>query len=258
MGNTFRAATAAERRGAPWPGGADGRTAGFVAALALSLAAAGGATAQTLFEQDGIRFEGTARIVKHEAGVCHVLEEHHSPETYERIRTNHGQPLHVWQLDFTARNDSGRPLDHLTVHFNIAAERPPCTTWSGLEGSYAKTEQWASSVEGLQQPYGMAPGAVVGDTVFVLAFHDQQPAFENWQVDYRFAAGPAAAQPPAMAGSAELDGLFWQSIEDSTNPADFEAYLAQFPGGVFWALAENRLAAMIAPHTLQAFSAIFA
>ena len=27
--------------------------------------------------------------------------------------------------------------------------------------------------------------------------------------------------------------MFWQSIMNSTNPADFEAYLAQFPNGVF-------------------------
>ena len=36
--------------------------------------------------------------------------------------------------------------------------------------------------------------------------------------------------------------MFWQSIMNSTNPADFEAYLAQFPGGVLRTLAENRLA----------------
>ena len=52
-------------------------------------------------------------------------------------------------------------------------------------------------------------------------------------------AGPAAQQPgPATA---ELEGLFWQSIMNSTNPADFEAYLQQFPNGVFRGLAQNRL-----------------
>ena len=72
-------------------------------------------------------------------------------------------------------------------------------------------------------------------------------------------AGPGptvgtAAQPPASPagaasppGSAELDGLFWQSIMNSTNPADFEAYLQQFPTGVFRALAENRLATLRGP-----------
>ena len=63
------------------------------------------------------------------------------------------------------------------------------------------------------------------------------------------AAGPqAAAQPPSTTGapsaaSADLEGLFWQSVMNSTNPAELEAYLAQFPNGVFRALAEVRLAA---------------
>ncbi len=52
---------------------------------------------------------------------------------------------------------------------------------------------------------------------------------------------PPTAAPPA---SAELEGLFWQSIMNSTNPAEFEAYLAQFPNGVFRALAQARLAAL--------------
>ena len=57
-------------------------------------------------------------------------------------------------------------------------------------------------------------------------------------------AAPAAAAP---AASAELEGLFWQSIMNSTNPSEFEAYLAQFPNGTFRPLAEARLAALRAP-----------
>ena len=54
----------------------------------------------------------------------------------------------------------------------------------------------------------------------------------------------SAAQQQSPPASAELEGLFWQSIATSTNPAEFEAYLAQFPNGVFRALAEVRLAAL--------------
>ena len=54
----------------------------------------------------------------------------------------------------------------------------------------------------------------------------------------------ASAGQPAAAVSAELEALFWQSIVDSENPMDFEAYLAQFPNGVFRHLAENRLSAL--------------
>ena len=71
------------------------------------------------------------------------------------------------------------------------------------------------------------------------------------------ASGPAAqaapspsapaAQPSAPAASAAQENLFWRSIVNSTNPAEFEAYLAQFPNGVFSALAQARLAALGAP-----------
>ena len=54
----------------------------------------------------------------------------------------------------------------------------------------------------------------------------------------------AAAPPPATA---EQETVFWQSVMNSTNPAMFEAYLAQFPNGVFRALAEARLAELRAP-----------
>jgi len=59
-------------------------------------------------------------------------------------------------------------------------------------------------------------------------------------------AAPAA--PTAALGlkgrdnrAAQQDTLFWQSIKDSENPADYRAYLAQFPNGVFAGLAKNRV-----------------
>ena len=65
------------------------------------------------------------------------------------------------------------------------------------------------------------------------------------------AAAPAAqqsspARPPAASSvaSAELEALFWQSIMNSTNPAEFEAYLNRFPEGLFSELAQARLAAL--------------
>ena len=41
--------------------------------------------------------------------------------------------------------------------------------------------------------------------------------------------------------AAEKELLFWESVKDSTHAADFEAYLKQFPGGTYEALARNRL-----------------
>ncbi|MYH31232.1 MAG: hypothetical protein F4137_20870 [Acidobacteria bacterium] len=58
-----------------------------------------------------------------------------------------------------------------------------------------------------------------------------------------------APQSPTSAGTAAADAggvevVFWQSVQNSTNPADFEAYLRRFPNGVFSELAQNRLSAL--------------
>ena len=83
-----------------------------------------------------------------------------------------------------------------------------------------------------------------------------QPTFrEREPAGVAAASPPATVSPPAVSAaqqqsppaSAELEGLFWQSIVNSTDPADFEAYLEAFPNGVFRRLAENRLAALRSP-----------
>ena len=64
------------------------------------------------------------------------------------------------------------------------------------------------------------------------------------------ASGAATASTAAVYGataSARLlqqENLFWQSIQGSTDPADFEAYLELFANGTFSRLARNRLASL--------------
>jgi hypothetical protein len=45
------------------------------------------------------------------------------------------------------------------------------------------------------------------------------------------------------ATSAEVELAYWNSIANSSNPADFESYLSQYPGGKFATLAQNKLKA---------------
>ena len=55
----------------------------------------------------------------------------------------------------------------------------------------------------------------------------------------------ASGGPPgtvATAPEARLEMVFWESIRDSANPADFAAYLARWPAGVFAPLARTRVA----------------
>ena len=83
-----------------------------------------------------------------------------------------------------------------------------------------------------------------------------QPTFRERELAGAAAASAVPRAPPpavsaaqaapqqAPPASAEQENLFWQSIANSTNAAEFEAYLSQFPNGVFRALAEVRLAAL--------------
>ena len=51
---------------------------------------------------------------------------------------------------------------------------------------------------------------------------------------------PAPVSPPAP--QADNESLFWQSIRDSRNAADFKDYLARWPNGTFAELAKRRIA----------------
>jgi hypothetical protein len=66
--------------------------------------------------------------------------------------------------------------------------------------------------------------------------------------DFYFAGGPSTAPPAAMpapvaaAPSAKaLELAFWQSIENSADPAEYQAYLRKYPGGDFAQLAQERI-----------------
>ena len=68
------------------------------------------------------------------------------------------------------------------------------------------------------------------------------------QADYLGgASGPGTvtvADNVAATVLAQQETVFWESIRDSSDPAEFEAYLRQYPAGAFRTLATVRLAAL--------------
>jgi len=89
---------------------------------------------------------------------------------------------------------------------------------------------------GAQHPqYGKirSPHLDEGDFVFTLSGGD-----EGTGALAQAPEGPAAAREPADGDAFEL--TFWHSIEDSRDPADYRAYLAQYPKGRFAKLAMLR------------------
>ena len=216
-----------------------------IVALSVLLAVLGApeftVLAETLAEKDGIELSGRVRRVARGVGRCQVQEESHPEEVYERIKANHGQPLDVWRLDYSVYNGSGKPLSSLSSHFQIESEWPPCTNWSGPEGSYSKPVQWTGSFQVLQKPYGMGPGEEVSDTVFVLAFHEHRPRFESWDVNYRFGklmgapAGAGSAVPEAVRRAAPgADVREVQRVQPKARERlPFEPEMVVIPGGRF-------------------------
>jgi len=84
-----------------------------------------------------------------------------------------------------------------------------------------------SATEGRQEPFSY--GAISGDPFFFV------PGPEG-------GLGQAAGAPRAVDPTS-IEIAFWNSVKESTNPADLQAYLAQFPQGLFVSIARNRLIA---------------
>ena len=123
-----------------------------------------------------------------------------TPTEYERKKANHGQPVDVWQLDLSVHNGSGRPLDHLIAKYDIAAQHPPCTNWTGPEaGQIPGHVEWGDWYGTIQRSGGgnpTLPGETLTRTVYLLMFRGHEPRFNTWSVDYDFAATPTG--PPAV------------------------------------------------------------
>jgi hypothetical protein len=60
------------------------------------------------------------------------------------------------------------------------------------------------------------------------------------------AFAPAALAQGAEAEAMRMEMVFWESVRNSTDPADFSAYLEKYPNGNFAPLARNRLASLAA------------
>jgi len=193
------------------------------------------ATAETFYNQDGVVFEGTLRRVVSNASVCNVLEENHTPEEYERLKGNQGQPLHLWQVDYTVRNESGRLLEYLRASSWVRSEHPPCTNWSGEgpgggsvlpEPSLPIPMYWGDYDQLLQMPYGMRPGQQVRRAYYLEVFHEHQPRFGEWDIDYTFATDAArdvggakrgGDRPDRQAGSSKAAGQLPPEIQMDLN-----------------------------------------
>lgn len=86
----------------------------------------------------------------------------------------------------------------------------------------------------------------VQERVYRASSGQQRPYFEDGVIGPCYLNPGAASAVPAAspAASAEPEVAFWSSITSSSDPRDFEAYLARYPEGTFAPLARNRLEAL--------------
>lgn len=174
------------------------RIARFLSAVAgpvlLALAPATG-HAQRLMELDGIELRGSARVVAYGAATCEIREGFAGDdEAYDPA--NRGQPLDVWQLDFSVYNGSGKWLDHLIARYEIGSEWPPCSSWDGPPaGTVEGVVEWAGKWGHIQRSGRnvVEPGQTLTETSYLVVFHsDEPPRFARWSLDYDFAVSPPA------------------------------------------------------------------
>ncbi len=119
-------------------------------------------------------------------------------------------------------------LEHLETPGLSVADLFTEVTASVLERTDEKQKPWTHS--SLSQIVRLAPGAVPGPS-------EARPSAP--------AEGPASARLTAEQLAAER--VFWESVKDSPNAADVQAYVDKYPGGTYEVLARNRLAVLLNP-----------
>ena len=162
------------------------RRTGAAVALAV-LAPAAPAASQTIYHDDGIQVRAGLRVVAYAASECHVSENHYSPEEYERLRENEGQPLHLWEVEVTVYNGSGRELSDLLALVDIDSEWPPCTNWSAPEESAGEMVDFAGHRFQFQRVVSVAPGEALSERRLMIVFHTDEPVVGQWSIQYTFA-----------------------------------------------------------------------
>ena len=111
----------------------------------------------------------------------------------------------------------------------------------GADGMFGPRTR--AAIRGWQSSRGSRPTGYL-DGSSVAALRSSGPGQTTFRQRPAAGAREQPSSPPPPAATAEQETVFWQSVVNSSDAADFEAYLEQFPNGVFRRLAENRLSAL--------------
>jgi hypothetical protein len=102
-----------------------------------------------------------------------------------------------------------------------------------------------SAIRAFQERAGLAVDGEVTEALLSALMSESAPAAPKPAPSSTEAEAKAVTLPETDKSSgtdtAAADALFWQSIQTSKDPADFEDYLARYPDGAFASLAKGRL-----------------
>ena len=139
-----------------------------MAVMVLGMAA--DASAQQLFETDGIELHGEAQLVMSGGGTCNVLE---SDTAYDARRGNDGAPMDIWQSRFLGSQrvrPVARPPDRaLSNRIGMAGLHQLGRT--GRRRRSRKTSEWADSIGHIQESGRNvvgSPGQTLTETRFFI------------------------------------------------------------------------------------------
>jgi hypothetical protein len=157
-----------------------------------------------------------------------------------------------WDPSLQAGDDYQDVIDR-----NLRESRVVVVLWSALSAR----SRWVRSEATIGDRYGALAPAMIEKcdlpTAFVLV---QTADLSNWRGDRndpawrdfvadittKRDARKAAQQPAATPEQNEVETVFWQTIKDSSEAADFQSYLKRYPNGHFTDLARTRLGVLSA------------
>jgi hypothetical protein len=239
----------------------------------------GGAVGLFYYSGHGVQINGANYLIPVEANIATETDV-----KYELVDTGFvldemahaGNRLNILILDACRNNPfGGRGLR--AVSSGLATLNAP----SGTVISYA-TQPGAVAADGAgsNSPFTAALAAAIGhpgqglldtfNAVGVVVDREtggqQQPWFSSSPIkgQFYFAGSSAgAAQPGALLASppppappqrdpVSIEVEYWDSVRNSNQPADFQAYLTRYPSGQFADIAQRRVAALTTPAAPEA------